>query len=106
MEKPKVVIDYNSGKEGADLSDAYLTSYCSTRKRLKKYYQKHFHHWIHVCCLNWFLLKKNSISRIEFQVKLTENLISKHITKDRLFGRPPKTAPPTSLSLLYCCHQK
>jgi hypothetical protein len=40
MEKPKVVINYNSGKEGADLSDAYLTSYCSTRSRLKKYHFK------------------------------------------------------------------
>jgi hypothetical protein len=42
MEKPKVVIDYNSRMGGVDLSDAYLTSYHSTRKRLKKFYQKHF----------------------------------------------------------------
>jgi hypothetical protein len=35
MKKPKVVIDYNSGKEGANNSDAYLTSYCSKRKELK-----------------------------------------------------------------------
>jgi hypothetical protein len=52
MEKPKVVIDYNSGIEGVDLSDAYWTSYCSTRKRQKKYYQKHCHHLTGICFLN------------------------------------------------------
>jgi hypothetical protein len=36
MVKPKVAVDYDSGMGGADLSDANLTSYCSTRKRLKK----------------------------------------------------------------------
>jgi hypothetical protein len=35
LEKPKVVIDYNSRMGGVDLSDAYLTRYHSTRKRLK-----------------------------------------------------------------------
>jgi hypothetical protein len=35
MEKPKVVIDYNSGTGDVDLSGAYFTSYRSTRKRLK-----------------------------------------------------------------------
>jgi hypothetical protein len=54
MEKPKVAIDYNSGMGGVDLSDAYLTSYHSTRKTLKKYYQKHFHHFIDICCLNLY----------------------------------------------------
>jgi hypothetical protein len=41
-EKPKVANDYNSGKEGSDLSDACLTSYHSIRKRLRKYCEKHF----------------------------------------------------------------
>jgi hypothetical protein len=36
MEKSKVVIDYNCGMGGADLSDAYSTCNRSTRKRLKK----------------------------------------------------------------------
>jgi hypothetical protein len=35
VEKPKAVIDCNSGMAGVNLSDAYLTSYCNTRKRLK-----------------------------------------------------------------------
>jgi hypothetical protein len=46
---------------------------------------------------------------MEFQVKLTENLISKyHITEDRPLGRPPETAPLTRLNAphypQYCCH--
>jgi hypothetical protein len=35
MEKPKVVVGYDSRMGGANLSDAYLTRYCSTRKGLK-----------------------------------------------------------------------
>jgi hypothetical protein len=35
MEKLEVVIDYNSGLGGVDLSDNYLTSCCSKRKRAK-----------------------------------------------------------------------
>jgi hypothetical protein len=34
-EKPKVVTGYNSGLGGVDLSDACLTSYHSTRQKLK-----------------------------------------------------------------------
>jgi hypothetical protein len=46
MEKPNVVTDYNSGMGGVDLIDSYWTSYCNTRKRLKKYCQKHLCHLI------------------------------------------------------------
>jgi hypothetical protein len=59
MEKPKVVIDYNSRMGAVDFSDAYLTSYHSTRRRLKKYCQKHFCHLIDICCLNLYLVYKN-----------------------------------------------
>jgi hypothetical protein len=41
---------------GVDLSDAYLVSYWSARKRLKKYYQKHLQHMMDICCLNSYLL--------------------------------------------------
>ena len=36
--KPQVCLDYNNKMGGVDLSDAYLASYPSARKRLKKYY--------------------------------------------------------------------
>lgn len=35
MNKSNGVANYNSSMEGVDMYDAYLTSYCSTRKRLK-----------------------------------------------------------------------
>jgi hypothetical protein len=80
-----------------DLSDASLTSYHTTRKRLKKILSKVFLFFEFM-----FSLQKktgSSISRMEFQVKLTENLISEyHITEERPLGGPPETAPPTRMS--------
>jgi hypothetical protein len=37
---------------GVHVSDAYLVSYHSTRKRLKKYYWKHFHNLISVASIH------------------------------------------------------
>jgi hypothetical protein len=51
MEKPKVVIDYNSGMRGVDLSDTYLTSYHSTRKRLKNTLLPQCQNKIHVSAM-------------------------------------------------------
>jgi hypothetical protein len=96
MENSKVVIDYNFGMGGVDLSDACLTSYHSTRKRLKKYCQKHF------CCLNSNLLykkKRTSISRMQFEVKLTEDLISNCHNRRETIRESTKTAPPTRINV-------
>jgi hypothetical protein len=42
-QKLKVSINYNDAMGGADLSDQYIVTYSTTRKRIKKYYQKTFH---------------------------------------------------------------
>jgi hypothetical protein len=42
MEKPRVVTDYKSGMGCADLSDANLMNYNSTRKKDKKVVSKTF----------------------------------------------------------------
>jgi hypothetical protein len=55
---PDLVIDNNSRMGGVDLIDDYLTNYQSTRKRLKKNYQKHIRQLFHVYCLNSYLLLK------------------------------------------------
>jgi hypothetical protein len=60
--------------------------------------------------LDWYLLfefiftlKSGKICRMEFQVKLTENLISEyHITEERTLGRPPYTGPPTTMNAPQC----
>jgi hypothetical protein len=86
MEQPKEVIDYNLGMGGVDLSDACLTNYRSTRKRLKKYYQKHFRHLIDICYWYSYLLYKkkgSSICRMECRVELKEKLISKYRTTEQ-----------------------
>ena len=102
LTKPKVVLDYNSKMGGVDLSDAYLVSYRSTRKRMKKYYQKHFRHFIDICCLNSYLLYVKTggkMKRMDFQLKLIENMIQKyHKTEIRSSGRPSKLAPPTRIN--------
>jgi hypothetical protein len=74
----------------------------SHKAKTKKYYQKHFHHLTDICCLNSYsqiIKKKAAFSRMDFQVKCMENLISKyHITEERPLGRPPKTAPPPRMN--------
>ena len=57
-EKPNVCIDYNDEMGGVDLSDAYLASYPSARKRLKKYYKKQFRHVLYMATFNSFILYK------------------------------------------------
>jgi hypothetical protein len=43
--------------------------------------------------------KGGSICKMEFQVKLTENLISKyHVTEESPLGIAPKTVPPTRMN--------
>jgi hypothetical protein len=56
MEKPKVVTNYNTMVVDVDLCDAYLTSYRSIRKIVKKFSQNRFHHLVYICCLNSHLL--------------------------------------------------
>jgi hypothetical protein len=41
-----------------NMSDAFLVSYHSIEKMLKNYHQKHFRHFIVICCFNSYLLYK------------------------------------------------
>jgi hypothetical protein len=78
MEKLRAVMDYHSSMGGVDLSDACLTSYHSTRKRLRNYYQKHFRHLIDYLSFEFIFTspkKRGSIYRVKFPVELIENLI-------------------------------
>jgi hypothetical protein len=55
---------------GEDVSGAYLVSYHSSRRRMRKYYQKHFCHLIDICCPNIYLLNKKQEAKLlkyEFQ---------------------------------------
>jgi hypothetical protein len=103
MEKLKVVIDCNSWMGSVDLSDANLTSYCSTRKRLKKYYQKHCHHLIDICCKNSYLLYKKKgwqhlQDRISSETYRKFNFKISYNRRERPLGTPQKTVPPTRMN--------
>jgi hypothetical protein len=70
------------------------------KKKTKKKPIKSTCHLIDMLLKFIFTLQKyGSISRMEFQLKLIENLISEHhISDERPSGRPPKTAPPTRMN--------
>ena len=74
-QKPQVCHDYNDKMGGVDCSDAYLASYPSARKWLKKYYIKQFRHLMDMASLNAFILyKKNGVekSRLWFMLRLID----------------------------------
>ncbi|KAK6166969.1 hypothetical protein SNE40_022156 [Patella caerulea] len=56
--KPQVCCDYNDTMGGVDLSDAFLSAYPSSRKRLKKYYMKQFRHIMDMAVLNAHIYKQ------------------------------------------------
>ena len=63
---------------GVDLSDAYLASYPSARKRLKKYYKKQFRHIMDMATFNAYLLYKKcggEWTRLKFILILVDRLI-------------------------------
>ena len=76
--KPQVCLDYNDKMGGVDLSDAYLASYPSARKRLKKYYKKQFRHIMDMATFNAYLLYKKCGGewiRLKFILILVDRLI-------------------------------
>ena len=90
--KPKVCCDYNDTMGGVDLSDAFLSVYPSSRKRLKKYYQKQFRHILDMVVLNAHILYQKSggvNARLPFILNLVEKLIEKYKEKvQKRKGRP------------------
>jgi hypothetical protein len=109
----KVVIDYsrNSGIGGVDLSDAYLTSYRSTRKRLKNAIRSTSVIglislvWIHI----YFIKKRrqhfqNGISSVtyrKFNFKIPCN--RREIIRLTTRNCPIDKDDCSSLSLIHCC---
>jgi hypothetical protein len=98
-------MDYNSGMGGVNLRHAYWTKYHSTRKRPTPPKRKTIKStfviwlisvvWIHI----YFIKKGGNTSRMELQVKLIQNLISKyHIIQERPPGRPAKSVLLTRMN--------
>jgi hypothetical protein len=77
--KPKMVMDYNSGKSSVDLSDQMI-SYCSPLRRTIKWYKKlAFELLLNTCVVNslilYKLIMKKKISISEFRMELALQLM-------------------------------
>ena len=102
-QKPKVCVDYNDRMGGVDLSDAYLASYPSARKRMKKYYKKQFRHILDMATFNAFILYKKcggEMSRLTFILTLVDRIVEKHHSLQRQMkpGRPSREQNPLRLT--------
>lgn len=100
VEKPTVVLDYNSKMGGVDLADNMLHFYTSARCRLKKYYMKIFRHFLDVATLNSFILYKKlggQKNRLNFLLDLGEQMVEQYATEREVCGRRPKIPRPSRL---------
>ena len=99
--KPQVCFDYNDKMGGVDLSDAYLASYPSARKRLKKYYKKQFRHIMDMATFNAYLLYKKcggEWSRLKFILILVDRLIETYT-----YATPTNATPTNNKSKRILC---
>ena len=53
-----VINTYNSMRGGVDRNDQMTTSYPTERKRIKKWYMKHFTHLINLSSFNAHIIQK------------------------------------------------
>jgi hypothetical protein len=101
MEKPKVVTDCNSVMGGTNLSDANLTSYQSTRKRLKRYSRASKDDCTSLsllqCCHS---VTVKSMSALVLRAKKRDNVVKQGTTAKTVGWAPCAAAFPTSL---YVC---
>ena len=76
--KPVVVLDYNRGKTGVDVSDQ-LASYYSTRRKCVKWYQTLFCHLLDTAVVNAYLVHRQlggTRSSLRFRRDLCKSLCS------------------------------
>ena len=87
--KPQVVVDYNTGMKGVDLSDQLAKSYPSSRKSLK-WYKKIFFFLLDMAVVNAHAVYKilgNSITQLDFRKQLIRDLLAP--------ARPAPSPSPT-----------
>ena len=102
-QKPQVCLDYNDKMGGVDLSDAYLASYPSARKRLKKYYKKQFRHVLDMATFNSFIIYRKcggEMSRLTFILSLIDRIIEENHSylNQSKSGRPSREQNPLRLT--------
>ena len=91
--KPKVVVDYNLGMKGVDLSDQMAVSY-AVRRKCRKWYHTLFFCLVDTAVVNGFLVHKvlgGKLNHLEFRTQLVESLLTAH--RARRPAPAPATAP-------------
>jgi hypothetical protein len=79
-QSPNVCIDYNGAMGSVDLSDQYTVTY-STRKRMKKYYQKIFRHSLDRTVFNPFVTFRKhggKYTHLQFCMHTEQKLFQKY----------------------------
>ncbi|CAI9556655.1 unnamed protein product [Staurois parvus] len=134
IQKPQVVIDYNSTMGGVDRADQAMTFYPAMRKQQRKYYKKIFWHLLEQCLWNAYIMfcknSDNLVVQVDFIWKAAEFIFLKHqthsvsvgrsgqhavgvVNPERLTGRhfmdhippTPKKAAPTRMCVV-CCSRR
>ena len=89
VKKPQIILDYNLGKTGVDVSDQN-TAYYQTRRKCVKWYQTLFWHLVDQAIVNAFLVWKNLCPT---RAKASPLQFRKDLIGD-WFGLDPQTARP------------
>lgn len=100
VEKPAVVVDYNSKMGGVDLADNHLHFYSTVRCRVKKYYMKIFRHFLDITILNSYKIYTRlggKKSRLNFNCYLGEIIVEKYAEKKETPERRSKRPKPSRL---------
>ena len=98
--KPLVVVDYNGGMKGVDLSDQMATYY-ATPRRARKWYHNLFFHLVDTAVVNALLVHRvlgGRKGQKEFRLDLIEDLLQRPDTRtraERLQGRRLEPVPAT-----------
>ena len=94
---------------GVDRSDQMTTSYPTERKRIKKWYKKHFMYLINISSFNADIMhrkKGDKLDALNFRIKLIEQIVEKYRTEvkssvERQGGRPSLEGNPFRLTERY-----
>lgn len=85
--KPEVVVDYNNGMKGVDLSDQLAQSYPSTKKTVK-WYKKIFFYLLDMTTTNALAIHRalgGKLTQYEFRKELVRGLLQQGKASDLLF---------------------
>ena len=103
-QKPLVVVDYNKGMKGVDLSDQMATSYASRRK-CRKWYHNLFFRLVDTAVVNACLVHRvlgGSLNHLEFREQLVDNLLTLH----RQHRRPRPASLEEGHRLVPCARRR